>query len=322
MTTDDGGVLSAGDIRERVLKKELFIVKGELADDALRPAAYDMQVASDGLIAPRSKPVDPGGSGSHPYKIVLQPGDAALFTTAEEFRLPTDVAGNIAIKNRPATQGLMLLSGMLVDPGYGWRDDNDKLGCRLYLNVANIGEQAIEIRPGKDRIATIQFLRVHKHGELTEIDTAKWKDQKLPSLGFLTELKELKDKVERSDTRSEQIVLFGFVVLAVSLISVSLSTILPLAHNAGLIEDVHNLEPSSTGGLVLIIAALLSFGAFVSSFARLATNKREWVWPKTKSAFAFTGRCIMFIPEYVDARLEEHRYEREIRKSERQNKRK
>ncbi len=263
MTVVTGGVLSDVEICRRAQLKEL-LVKCEIVRDALRPAAYEALVASDGLIADREVP--PNCDGSRPRSIVLEPGDTALLSTEEEFRLPLNIAGNITIKNRVATRGLMLLSGMLIDPGYGWNDDEPDSGSRIYLHVANIGKQAIEIRPKKDRIATIQFLLVcgGHDSETREVPDSKWADQTLPSLGFLTEMKDLKSRVELTDTRSREVMLFGFVVLAVALIGTSFTTVLSLAQKHGAMTDLYNLEHHSSGVLLLLGIMVTSLLAIVT----------------------------------------------------------
>ena len=52
--------------------------------------------------------------------------------------------------------------------------------------------------------------------------------------------------------------MFGFVVLAVSLIGISLSTILSIGQSTELLNELHRLKPESSGGVVLLIVALAS----------------------------------------------------------------
>ncbi|HEY2536392.1 MAG TPA: hypothetical protein VGI24_05345 [Solirubrobacteraceae bacterium] len=225
-----GGVLSDQAIHDLVYSggPGELIVRTTFDPDSLGPASYEPRVAPDGLITPAGAKFKPGKDG--PAKVVLQSGDAAMFSTVEMFRMPESFAGNITIKNQLATEGLMLLSGLLIDPGYGSDEIVGKdHGCRLYLHVANIGKEPIVIRPA-DRIARVQFLRVWggRSPSRRPIRASRWKSQEQPSLGFLTELKDLKEKVESTSTQVQSVVMLGYVVLGVTLIGVVVASVLAI----------------------------------------------------------------------------------------------
>jgi deoxycytidine triphosphate deaminase len=259
-----GGVLSDRAIAELVGRGEL-IVEG-FDDDALQNASYNPRIAHDGLIAPKGRTIAPGSDDGLTAKVVLESGDAAMFSTTEMFAMPHDVAGNISIKNGQAVEGLMLLSGLLIDPGYGQDAGNGGTqGLRLYLHVANIGKEPVVIKPG-DQIARIQFLSVSGGlGEQRQVDAPGWSGQEQPSLGFLTEMKELKEQVESTSTQVQNVVLLGFVVLGITLIGVSLSTILPLTLNTRLTRELRALWPHSTSGK--IATALIALAVPLTLFA-------------------------------------------------------
>jgi deoxycytidine triphosphate deaminase len=259
-----GGVLSDGAIM-REIESGGLIVSG-FEDASLHPASYDLMIAPDALIMPSGRKIEPGKCGRRHRTVVLDPGETALFSTKELFRMPPDIAGNISIKNQFAAEGLTLLSGMLVDPGYGLEERaDDELGCRLFMHVANMGRKAIALRPDKDKIARIQFLTVvgDKWKERNTPRASRWSEQQQASLGFLADLKQLKDDVERSDNRSRQVVLFGTVVLAIALIGATLSAILSIATNSQLSKELHHAWPaSSRDGLVWALVFVgITFGA-------------------------------------------------------------
>lgn len=239
--TDVGGVLSDQAIYNLIHSSALGepITKDTFVSSGLAPASYEPRIARDGLIAPDGTPYPPGTKG--PTKIVLKSGDAAMFSTKELFRMPQDVAGNVTVKNRLATDGLMLLSGLLIDPGYGCNDSeedpDDEHGCRLYLHVANIGRDQITIKPGEEPIARIQFLRVigGAHESRQPIKGSQWIDQEKASLGFLTELKDVKDELkslkqegERTNSQVHYVVMGGAVVLCVTLLGVIVAFVLAI----------------------------------------------------------------------------------------------
>jgi deoxycytidine triphosphate deaminase len=247
-----GGVLSDGAIRAEIEAGRLIV--GDTFDPhSLRPASYDLTAAPKGLIGPDGVSVAPHVERTE-RRVVLDPGDAAMFSTKELFCMPGTIAGNITIKNSFATEGLMLLSGGLIDPTYG--EDSERSGCRLFLHVANIGRLPIEIRPGQDHIARVQFLRLcgPEDPEREPIACSVWEEQKRPSLGFLTDLKELKEKVDRSEARSQQVILLGAVVLAIALIGAEFSTILSIVTNKALGKELHKAWPASShDGLVWVL---------------------------------------------------------------------
>jgi deoxycytidine triphosphate deaminase len=256
-----GGVLSDQAISDLVDSGTL-IVNGTFEPDALQPASYDLKVARDeALVAGKRYP--PGSTDVLASRVVLAPGEAAMFSTKAMFRMPATVAGNVTVKNRIATEGLMLLSGLLIDPGYGEEIKGPgptvlKAGCRLYLHVANIGKDAITINPETEAIARVQFLGV-VGGTLTqpEIRRSQWIDQIQPSLGFLTELKDLKEKWETTSNLVQYVVMLGFVVLGITLIGVSLSTILTLATNTELVRELRAVWPHSASGKVGLAGVLM-----------------------------------------------------------------
>ncbi len=271
-----GGVLSDGAIMQHVDNGEL-IVKSSFTEKSLQPASYDLTIARDGLITPDSVEVPPHKVWLLPRRVVMGSGDTALFSSRELFRMPKSVAGNISIKNRLAAEGLTLLSGLLIDPGYGLDEQtDDEDGCRLYLHVANTGKDPILLHPGEDQIARVQFLRVFGDVWDKRIPPrpSRWSEQQQASLGFLTELKQLKEDVERSENRSQNIVLFGVVVVAIALIGAAFSTILSIVTNSQLRGELQHAWPNSSDhavvwGLLLVAAAGFAL-VFVLAFREIA----------------------------------------------------
>ena len=51
--------------------------------------------------------------------VILRPGEVAFFSTAERLCIPWDVCANIGIKFGYARRGVLILTGLLVDPGFG-----------------------------------------------------------------------------------------------------------------------------------------------------------------------------------------------------------
>src|ERR1700689_3758380 len=117
--TDSTGVLSDAALLKKLEHGEV-IAEGTWKASSVGPASYDVTIATDGLIMPDGSEIPPKSRTLPPPRIVLPSGDTALFSTAELFCLPHHIAGNITIKNRLARMGPTLLSGMLIDPGFGF----------------------------------------------------------------------------------------------------------------------------------------------------------------------------------------------------------
>jgi deoxycytidine triphosphate deaminase len=279
------GVLSGRAIA-RLADNEELIVEG-YQSTCVQPASYNVTIAETGLITPGDKRIPPAqpkkskGEGSEkpdergqsqvakllelaprPTRppVVLEPGDTAVFSSRERFELPVSIAGNVTVKNTYAAQGLMLLSGMLIDPGYGNGNahGDGRQGCPLYLHVANIGRERMALIPGFDDIARIQFLHVDETSDATDsVSGSRWENQKLVSLGFLSDLKELKENVERTETRTQLVLAGGVVVILLALIAAAFSSILSIAADQELTGDLQSTWGSLSLSQSILWAALI-----------------------------------------------------------------
>lgn len=157
--------LGAGAIRQRLTQGEIFR-SGSWSEDNVRGAAYDLRVAEDFLIVPDSVGghvhYSRGDKCSRP--VILDPGAVALVSTVERLCMPWDLVGNISIKFNYSRQGILVLGGMIVDPGFGlapvngdWVPKDDE---RLHFILANVGQSRLTLVCGQQRIAAITFLPI------------------------------------------------------------------------------------------------------------------------------------------------------------------
>src|SRR4051812_15735920 len=109
-----GAVLSSAEIEAHCTAGRRLIKP--FRKDALKPAAYDVVIAKDGMITPDKEIFAPGHENTRP--LILNPGDTAFVSTSETFDMPGFLTGTISIKASLARQGVLLLTGLVVDPHY------------------------------------------------------------------------------------------------------------------------------------------------------------------------------------------------------------
>jgi deoxycytidine triphosphate deaminase len=139
-------------------------------DERVRGAAYDLRVAPDYLILPDGSRYWPDAPDewqrARLASFEIAPGQVAFVSSAEKLWMPWDLAGNIAPKFRLALDGLLVMGGMLVDPGYGrFRRKGSSLvpcmeGERLHFQLANVGASSFTIVPNETSVAAIQFVEI------------------------------------------------------------------------------------------------------------------------------------------------------------------
>jgi deoxycytidine triphosphate deaminase len=122
MSGQTQGLLNADQILERFEAGSIFR-PGTWTPDSLRPGGYDLRIASDRMVVPPRAGEEPTlvyPEGRHRTEPVrLAPGDSALVSSAERLAMPADLAGNIGGKFIQSTRGLLVLTGFMLDPGYG-----------------------------------------------------------------------------------------------------------------------------------------------------------------------------------------------------------
>lgn len=230
----------------------------------VRPAGYDVAAARDGLVLPDGDEY-PEGKREFDGVVVLEPGDMAELSSQESFRMPHRFAGNLALKSSYARKGLILLSGLLIDPGYGLNK-----AARLRFYVANVGNKTIEIEPKKDGVVAVQFLEVAGDA----LPTRRPVDQTPPwtrgKHGFLQDLKsvsELKNQLDRLHLAFEWVVLLAILVIAATIFGVTLESLLGVTDDPSLVEDVRAAMPDETSDKWLLGAI---FGSVAVSLLSLA----------------------------------------------------
>ena len=226
-------ILGHNAIHNRLASGQVFR-RGTWDPACIKEASYVLRIADDGLLLdgkfydPRDRKVSYKGD-----YIVIEPGKIAILSTREELVMPSDLVGKIGIRLAFALLGLTGLMGIQVDPLYGLYG-HDKEHERLYIRVANFGNNAIKLSPD-DGVFTFELHEVAGYvpreskedswprikRSLRELDQASW--------SYVTQVEQ--DLTAQTDNIREYLqplVLFGVFLVAVTILGVSLTIILTL----------------------------------------------------------------------------------------------
>ena len=145
-------ILGTEKILERLEKGEIFH-KETWKSECLKEASYALRVAADGMVV-GGKAYGPGKRYPH-CVIKIKPGHIAILSTEERLCMPGDLVGKLGVRLDFASMGLTGLMGIQVDPYYGIGRDQE----RLYIKVANFGNEAVDVRPG-NTVFNVEFSTV------------------------------------------------------------------------------------------------------------------------------------------------------------------
>jgi deoxycytidine triphosphate deaminase len=256
---------------------ETILLRQWASESCLRAAGYDLRIAADRLTVN-------GAQIGPTQEVILKPGDVATVATHERFCMPWDLAANIGVRFHFARRGLLVFTGLLVDPGFGLESDGKdgwqpKADERLEFFIANLGATPLEIRlgDGGDRVLSLQFFSVDEPTQ-KRLVTAPETGLSTQALSVFRDVRGLERRLaketndRKSDSRrfdillqgvrsaTDQIVVFGVFLLAVTVIGVTLATLLQgLASDnaAKIVKNLNDLDVSGTGPILICVAFLL-----------------------------------------------------------------
>ena len=233
-------VLGRQTILDRLETGDIFR-KGTWDEGALKEASYALRVAPDGLML-NGKYYRPGYGYPKDY-IEIKPGKIAILSTVERLNKPCDLVGKIGIRLDYALKGITGLMGIQVDPLYG-RDKKDE---RLFVRVANLGNEPVKILPGA-QMFTFELHEVTGSvegptsgkpdtwerilEELADQDDSSWTYVTRVSSDLSeseTTIRENFDReIEKIRDYLQPVVLFGVFLIAATILSVAIATILSI----------------------------------------------------------------------------------------------
>ncbi len=105
-------MLSDLDIKAAMADKLMEIEP--LEGSCLQAASYDMRVGREAYVSSSKEKIDVANKGL----VIIDPGEFAVIITRERVRCGPQIAGQLGLASPYARQGLTLLSGPQVDPGF------------------------------------------------------------------------------------------------------------------------------------------------------------------------------------------------------------
>ncbi len=224
------------DIRAAIEAHQLVIVGFEEA--CLQPTSYDARVGSEVFVSHGEESVV---FDDRTKTVAIQPGEFALLVTNERFTLPKDIAANIGAKTYFTHKGLILLSGLQIDPGFEGA---------LALAVFNSSPKAIVLEHLQE-ICTIQFFRLSKPVTKAPPVNKDLAAGRLPRVG--------KDYFRELETQSLTQIAKELKGLAMNVSELARHVDDLTKNVAGLEKNMGSLQKAAWTLLVAIVITLLGF---------------------------------------------------------------
>lgn len=226
-------ILSGDAIRQRLTDGEVF-KEGTCDQGAVKEASYVLRVAGNGLMLGGKRFLPEGKCIEGDIKI--EPGEIAILSTVEHLNMPGDLVGKIGVRFDYASQGLVGLMGIQVDPFYGWGHPHE----RLYIRVANLGNETISIPVGAG-VFTFELHTVegnvpepmeprlgmwHRlHNILANQANASWSNVTKVQVDVDTLHNRVKSATKDVRDYLQPLVMFGIFLIAVTILGVALTVI-------------------------------------------------------------------------------------------------
>ncbi len=222
-------ILAQEEILRRLRAGDIFR-KDTWSKDCLQEASYALRIANDALLVDGTF-YDPGKKYDGD-SIKIEPGKIAILSTEEQLFMPADLVGKIGIRLKYAQQGLTGLMGIQVDPLFG----RDKPAEKLYIRVANFGNEIIRLSPG-DEVFSFELHQVKGRFPKTtkESTWSRMKDQLRyqsdASWSYVTQVEsKLEKETENLRNYLQPLVMFGVFLVAVSILAAAIAVLLQTAN--------------------------------------------------------------------------------------------
>ena len=300
-----GRILTGNALRTALMDGRAF-ERESIAEANIRSATYDLTLARDLLVVPEGE-----GGEAHVYRrgeycpnvIELARGATALVSSRELAQFDWTIWGSLGARSSLAVQGLLIQTGLGVDPGYGLQYD-DTLNAwipesppqRLYFVVTNVGPGSYYLRPEIDTIARIQLVECNEPVDKRYVpppevagrfDQASADTQPLTFFSYVMTVKkgeEIKQSVKDAQLAIDDRVTRVELDSAINVVRSELQTVQTASHHVVVF------------GVFLLTATLFAV-AFISAITildRLPQHASHWL-----EGLAASGLCVLFLAVIV-----------------------
>lgn len=138
-------MLNADEIRGALISGLLEV--DPFADESLQPASYDCRVGREAFVSGDDEKLDVANKGL----VIVDPGEFAVIATRERVHCGPQIAGQLGLSSYYARQGLVLLSGPQIDPGFD--------GV-LVVRVTNLAPRRVTLAY-EAAFLTVQFFKLN-----------------------------------------------------------------------------------------------------------------------------------------------------------------
>jgi dCTP deaminase len=139
-------MLTDTEIREALVPGELAI--DPFAEGCLQSASYDFRVGGQAFLSGTDEITDVSNKGL----VIIEPGEFAVIATRERVSCGPQYAAQLGLDSKYARQGLVLLSGPQIDPGFD--------GV-LIVRVTNLSPRRVTLTH-EAPFLTVQFFRLNQ----------------------------------------------------------------------------------------------------------------------------------------------------------------
>lgn len=228
-------------------------------------ASYELRVSGDRLVLPGGRFAGPETEPiTRPF--VLHPADVAAVGSVEAFTMPWNVVGIVSPKFTTVQQGLLVLHGGVVDPGFGQPKDPGDEPERFYVWVANVGREPVAIQPGDMRLLKVTFFRTGEDATRRPIrapDALKRQfdgppdehDREGPSAGlaYFTDARRVDEDLKIFREQFQGLVIGAIIVTGLAIVGMVVTILVAL------LDVEHTDEPSweAVGIVALVCAAVV-----------------------------------------------------------------
>ncbi len=139
------------------VKNGMLIVESTFDESCLQATSYDIRAGNKGIVGGQGNVID-----LTKESLVIDPGSYAGIISLEKIALPKKVVAQIGAKRKSSYEGLILLTGSIIDPGYEGH---------LLFGLYNASTNKVVIAHRR-KICTIVFFELDKEQKPVPADSA------------------------------------------------------------------------------------------------------------------------------------------------------